>query len=320
MRYIFKKIGPVLCHLTARLRFLVLLKLTKAIPIRKARVGLIALFDPNYIRKQVNYSFNKKLVRIPMMGHSFQIDINDHVGYRFFIEDGFDKTVEDIADLFGISESDIFLDISANIGTTSIPVALKTKCEVIAVEASKSNAAILLENAFLNSVKLKPLIYCVVDDKTHSTNPWIEFTINNGNTGASSIYSQWNPSLAKRQVEYVKSSTLDSLLSDSELSRIKLIKIDVEGAEEIVLRGAQNLVRTKAPILFEYRVDATDKYLQDDGSALVDWFKKDFNLYGINPGGDFEPFSADRAYENALALPKSRVEEFEKVLSIQDAH
>ena len=58
----------------------------------------------------------------------------------------------------GFSKSDVFYDIGANIGTASVPVCAENNFELIAVEPSKENAALLLKNIFINNIKAK--IYC----------------------------------------------------------------------------------------------------------------------------------------------------------------
>lgn len=45
----------------------------------------------------------------------------------------------------------------------------------------------------------------------------------------------------------VKTTTIDALITEHGISRLKLIKIDVEGAESLVLAGAQQAARTLRP-------------------------------------------------------------------------
>jgi FkbM family methyltransferase len=48
----------------------------------------------------------------------------------------------------------------------------------------------------------------------------------------------------------VRERTIDSMIAAGELPRGDIVKIDVEGAEAMVLRGAKKLMRTHAPLLF----------------------------------------------------------------------
>ena len=69
----------------------------------------------------------------------------------------------------------------------------------------------------------------------------------------------------------------------------------MEGAEELVLRGASKILDLSVPIIFEYRIDATEKYLGENGSRLV---------------------SDNKPYANAIALPKDKLNKFKKILEI----
>ena len=94
-------------------------------------------FDPNVIRKNYSHSFTSKEVKINFLEGVYYVDINDHLGYRFFLEEGFDNFLLMLGKKLKISEKDILLDIGANIGTTCIPFAILTGAEVIGIEASK---------------------------------------------------------------------------------------------------------------------------------------------------------------------------------------
>jgi FkbM family methyltransferase len=57
--------------------------------------------------------------------------------------------------------------------------------------------------------------------------------------------------------EEVRTRPLDEVLREIGLSRVDVIKMDVEGAEELVLRGARNLLSSSHPtIIFEINRDA----------------------------------------------------------------
>jgi FkbM family methyltransferase len=57
--------------------------------------------------------------------------------------------------------------------------------------------------------------------------------------------------------EKVRTRTLDEVLHEMGLGHVDVIKIDVEGAEELVLRGARNLLTSSHPaIIFEINRDA----------------------------------------------------------------
>lgn len=299
--------------ITGHFRPLTVLRLVKAISRVPGGTLLVGLFDPNVIRKKLPIKFKQRLVSLKSNGGAFLVDVNEHLGYRFFINNGFDPLVLEVSEFLEIDDKSILLDIGANIGSTCIPFAIKYNAEVIAVEASKQNAFLLLKNASLNKIRIWPHINCAVDGATANKDKWLKFFTSSGNSAANSIFESWNPSKSESDFEFVKTATMDKLLMDVDLKKIKLIKIDVEGAEEIVLRGFESISLTEAPMLFEYRVDVMKRDLNDDGLRLVKLIEKNFYIYGIreNQGSfwlcDFDP---KQPYANAIAIPKARKEYF----------
>jgi FkbM family methyltransferase len=69
----------------------------------------------------------------------------------------------------------------------------------------------------------------------------------------------------------VSTITLDEVADVEQLPRVDFIKLDVEGAEELVLRGAKDvLTRWQPVVLFEINLDAIQRLnLQPDGACRV---------------------------------------------------
>ena len=241
--------------LAAHIRPVLFLRAVKLVSKLPGGSLVVRLFDPNVIRKTIDIRFKQKLISLECYDGRFLVDVNEHLGYKFFVNDGFDPLVLQIAKYLEIDEASILLDIGANIGSTCIPFALKYHADVIAIEASKTNALLLLKNASLNKVKLWAHIVCVVDPRTAQSNEWLHFYSKSGNAAANSIFKDWNPSKSVSDVEVVKTMTIDSILQNVDLNRIKIVKIDVEGAEAMALRGFETLSLLRALLLFEYRVD-----------------------------------------------------------------
>jgi hypothetical protein len=78
------------------------------------------------------------------------------------------------------------------------------------------------------------------------------------------------------------------------------------------------LLASEAPIAFEYRIDVMMRDLKDDGSAMIDLLQVNHTIFGIESRKDgytLVDFDPKVPYENALALPKSRVDVLKRILT-----
>ncbi len=170
--------------------------------------------------------------------------------YKYYcrLEDFNPNREEDIVKLFCPKEGDIVVDVGAHIGKYSI-IASKmvgSKGKVIAIEAHPDNCNILKQNIALNKLSNVIVLNCAA----HSTETLVKlyepgqedgFTIYNTiMTDRSSLNTQ-------RYIE-VKANTLDSLFLEKGIKQVNWIKIDVEGAEFEVLRGATTILSSSKDI------------------------------------------------------------------------
>jgi FkbM family methyltransferase len=99
-------------------------------------------------------------------------------------------------------------------------------------------------------------------------------------------------------------TTIDALAAEHSLDRVALIKIDVEGWEPAVLRGAANVLRASRPaVIFEY----DPAYIGRSGSSgdeLAAWLRSfGYRLHVLRPRGAPQRITTlDRTTSNVLAL------------------
>lgn len=68
------------------------------------------------------------------------------------------------------------------------------------------------------------------------------------------------PSETEKQIE-VATDTLDNIIDKELLPRVSFIKIDVEGAEYLVMKGAERCIKTAKPVIvFEHGLGGADCY------------------------------------------------------------
>ena len=139
-------------------------------------------------------------------------------------------------------ERGIFVDIGAHIGKWTVKVGKKIgdKGKVIAIEADKQNGVLLDENMLLNKIENSEVWHVACSD----TNGSIKFFNDEHHPARNSTLFS-----AGEKGYTVKAKTLDSIIRGR---KVDLIKIDVEGAENLVLMGGiKTLKRSKPRILFE---------------------------------------------------------------------
>ena len=185
---------------------------------------IISCFDPNFIRKYISFKLNSKEMKFKFKKSNLIVNIRDHIGYRTYVTGKpFEMAVYHLANKLKPSGRTIVLDIGANIGTASVPVCAENNFELIAVEPSKENAALLLKNIFANKIKAKVYCYALVNKVTEN---YIKLFINKGNTGANSLSSLWNPSVNiddNRLVEFVPCKTFDEIFLQKNIDVKKLL-------------------------------------------------------------------------------------------------
>ncbi len=137
---------------------------------------------------------------------------------------------------------DVFIDIGANIGFYSC-VAAALQAEVHAFEPNPSLFHYIVRSRSLKAFEKMTVTLCAVA----STDGHAEFSLstNQENTGLSSLLPLDHLMTAEKIV--VSTTTLDAYCVRTGIDHIRLIKIDVEGAETDVLAGAMQVLHQVRP-------------------------------------------------------------------------
>lgn len=150
-----------------------------------------------------------------------------------------------------LSPGDTFLDVGANIGYFTL-LAGRMGARVIAIEASSGIFATLQKHVRLNGLeKTTRLIHVAVSDAVG------ELVLHWGgeyNIGSTSLVRNREGGFS----EVVRTAPLDQLLTAEEIRSVRIVKIDVEGAEWQALRGFQSLAQLPADA--ELLVEITPEY------------------------------------------------------------
>jgi FkbM family methyltransferase len=220
--------------------------------------------------------------------------VMDKQGNRFVIPNLVDPTAQHLL-LNGVYEPAVldficsqlspdayFVDVGANLGLFSISVArrLSASGRVIAIEASPVMYDYLQANITLNQVDNITACCVAASDSVARQVPFYEAPSEKFGMGSLAHRFHDSPTM-------VPAETLDALLDEKSMARVQVLKIDVEGFEMTVLRGAARLLaKTPSPwVVFEFvdwaegrdgapTLGAAQQYLRDlnyDLWRLEDW-------------------------------------------------
>lgn len=153
-----------------------------------------------------------------------------------------------------VKPGDVFYDVGANVGFFSIIAArlVGPSGKVCSFEPLPSNAAAIRRNAGLNSFSHLEMFEMALGDRSGTDSLQVTDW-----DGGSAITSSTVPVQAVRSTT-VRIMRLDELTASGAVPDPHFVKIDVEGAEEEVLRGMRETLLRARPILL-YEVDDGDE-------------------------------------------------------------
>lgn len=135
------------------------------------------------------------------------------------------------------------IDAGAFIGTHAVFFAgVCGLCPVLAFEPHPHSHSILVENVMRNGLSDKVLPLQEALSARNGPATLVEYP---QNKGKSSIVE----TASGTEAQEVRMCTLDSVLADHPAGPVALLKIDVEGAEMNVLKGAKQTIQVHQPIL-----------------------------------------------------------------------
>ncbi len=192
----------------------------------------------------------------------------------------------------------VFVDAGANSGIFTL-VASKLvgdSGKVLSFEPAAETYPILDHNIEINEMNNVKAFHAAIAEKPGKTRL---YHINN----APNSYSLGRDDQLC-SFEEVPQLTLEDVFSQEKIERFDLIKIDVEGAEELVLRGGQSLIKKMKPhIIFEMTAHGPKRLgLERNGAwnLLQEW---GYDFFIMNQNGQLKSITSPRL-RNIIAIPK----------------
>jgi len=160
----------------------------------------------------------------------------------------------------------VFLDVGANLGKYTIMMAkrLKDKGLVVGIEPEGHTLELLKKNVKINNLKNVFIVGKACSSKNGKSTFYLEGTTYSGGTHS-----------LKKDTHHVGKiivdvETLDSIVSRLNIKRVDLIKIDVEGSEVDVLKGAQKILKTYHPKII---CESLNKESEEEITKILKKFK-----------------------------------------------
>lgn len=162
----------------------------------------------------------------------------------------------------------VFWDCGANIGGYS-PYAALGPVSVVAFELSASNYALLMRNIEENHLDDSITALCIaLSDRTHMERFFMQYTDPGAAKNALGRAEWWGGHFAPKVTQSVVACSIDDFISRFDPPFPNYLKIDVDGHEEAILRGASRSLQDPrlSSLLVELPVEST---LTTDVAALL---------------------------------------------------
>lgn len=232
----------------------------------------------------------QKVFDITLNGHRFLMELDDERFSHRLIAGAFllygrpydDATTSKVVSI--LNQGDTFIDIGAHIGWYTL---VATGCvglsgRIVSIEPEMDNFIRLKRHLSMN--KINGTVHCH-RKVANAQDGMVPFHINLDNDGGHSLWPggkyPFNEKTARNpQVVMVEGITIDTLCQEEGITHVDLIKIDTEGAEVEVLKGASNMLR-------EHRVKHVIAEVNDFGlnemgscSSEMEDLMKSFGYHG----------------------------------------
>lgn len=151
-----------------------------------------------------------------------------------------------------LTPGSVMVDVGASYGVYSLRASrlVGDSGRIIAFEPALKSFGVLEQNLALNRASNVVCVRMALSDRDGEA-----FLYHHPDPGRNSL-ARVDDQVKNYEVVLVR--TLDSMLSELGVTKVNFIKVDAEGADELVLRGAQVTLTTFKPaVLFEYNPSAS---------------------------------------------------------------
>ncbi|PIE86377.1 MAG: hypothetical protein CSA05_00730 [Bacteroidia bacterium] len=256
------------------------MNLINKLPITKIKITLAFFL---YKTVSIFKGKNKKKVKKTVKGITYELDLKEGLDLSMYLFGGFQKHVTN-SSLINISEYDTIFDVGGNFGFMALQYAKKSgNATIFSFEPTHYAISKFKRNLELNpdlSDRINIINTYISDKPSEKSNiqafsSWRVDTINNKDKKRHSVHLG-----IEKSADGVKTTTLDRFCHKNNINKVDFIKIDTDGHEPFVLKGATKLITENRPtIIFEIgKYVMTEKGI--DFNFYLDFFnEKSYQLF-----------------------------------------
>jgi FkbM family methyltransferase len=268
-------------------------------------IKILSRYFPNYLSVYLGECGFNNLIqpskKIKYIARLYDTDLKINVRNDYRIERSATKKYYNSQDVFnGLKKIDVkgffVLDIGANVGTISLGLAALGAKKIYSFEPGPTYSR-LLDNVILNNLSEKILTHTIGFGSELGELFWAEDKNNLGNAhlvkSIDSIdFSKITSKFNKSEFIKVNVTTVDLFLKNNQINKIDLIKIDVEGMEWDVVKGAKKIIEKDLPIIVaETHRGASDMMKYDCITPMFNYlYDLNYKSFSINKSGQLVEF------------------------------
>ena len=251
------------------------------------------IFLASFLSKFLVFFFGSKKKIIKRNGINYKIDLNEGVDLGIFLNIKLEGKISKLTRLLDCNKKLNLIDIGANIGSVSLPLAkIFYRSYIFSVEPTYYAYKKLSNNINLNpDLKKRIKIY--------------NYFISQKNKKIKFVHSSWKLDYLdkKHRVHkgtlkktFNKTISLDNLFKKNK-TPVGLIKIDVDGYELDVLKSAKKLLKREKPIIYFELAPYLYKEIGYSFNDLIGYLKElNYHFYSEN----FKPITNIEAISSNL--------------------
>ena len=250
---------------------------------------------------KISFSFiwlpknSPRVVQVLVNGSKLLVFANEDVG-RELVNASAYETRETMVLKRIVRKSDTCFDVGANVGYyTTLLASLASEGEVHSFEPVPINWHVLNCNVLLNQLRNVSLNFCALAEKIGK----VTFSVSRD--GA---YSSLKATGREEEVDLIETEveTIDSYCNRKKLSRIDVLKVDVEGAEGLVVGGAASILSDVNAQPRVVMLELFDENLAPFGTTVPELVTRlsDFGYFPFVAGAHGELLKFEEVHRNRL--------------------